>query len=86
MRETVSLSSQGQLTLPKALLKKHGFKLGGSIEIDDDAGKVTLRPEPAVKIRMYTDREIARWAKLDSWGPGEREAWLKSIRQKKKKK
>ena len=86
MKTTVFVSNKGQITLPSELRKKYGIEPGGLINIEDKAGTVTLSPAIAVNVRMYTDEEIARWSKEDEWGPGEREAWLKRIRQKKRNK
>jgi AbrB family looped-hinge helix DNA binding protein len=84
MKTTLAVSPKGQITLPSGLRKKYGIAPGGLLNIEEKAGKLVLSPAVAVEIEMYSDEQIAGWAKEDEWKPGERDAWLKRLNRKKR--
>ena len=83
MTTTLAVSPKGQVTLPSNLRKKYGIEPGGLVNVVERDGVLALVPAVAMSVRIYSDEEIAQWAKEDEWAPGERELWKKHIRLKK---
>ena len=75
----VSLSSKGQLTLPEAVRKKLGLAKGDMLQIEEKDGKIILSPVSVVPVRMYTDKEIARWVKDDTLTEAEKKTFDEAL-------
>ncbi|HEX7811436.1 MAG TPA: AbrB/MazE/SpoVT family DNA-binding domain-containing protein, partial [Burkholderiales bacterium] len=65
MKESVLVSSRGQITLPAGVRKRLGIKSGGVILIEERAGEVVLRPAAVMEVEHYADNEIAAWDEQD---------------------
>lgn len=61
MRETLVVSSRGQITLPAALRKRLGIKGGDVIILEDRGNEVVLKPGIVLEIQHYSDEKIAQW-------------------------
>ena len=70
MRETVIVSSRGQITLPAKVRKRLGIKPGSVVLVEERAGELVLRP--VGEIELYTERQIAEWDQADRLSDVER--------------
>lgn len=80
MKETLIVSSRGQITLPAAIRKKAGIMQGGTVIIEDRGNELVLRPAAVFEIEMYTDKQIEDWDKADQLTPTEKTALLKKVK------
>jgi len=80
MRETLIVSSRGQITLPAAIRKRAGIKEGGTIIIEDRGNELVLRPAAVFEIDMYTDKQIEEWDKADRLTPKEKKTLFKKAK------
>ncbi len=74
MRETVIVSSRGQLTLPAGLRKRFGIQAGGPVIIEDRNGEIVLKPAFVMEVELYSDEQIAAWDHADGLDDGKRAA------------
>ena len=70
MRETVIVSSRGQITLPAKVRKRLGIKPGSVVLVEERAGELVLRP--VGEIELYTEQQIAEWDEADRLSDVER--------------
>ncbi|MBI5848141.1 MAG: AbrB/MazE/SpoVT family DNA-binding domain-containing protein [Nitrospirae bacterium] len=80
MKETLTVSSRGQITLPAAIRKKAGIMQGGTVTIEDRGNELVLRPAAVFEIEMYTDNQIEDWDKADRLSPSEKTSLLKKAK------
>ena len=81
MRQTLLVSSRGQITLPSLVRKRLGIQAGGIVTLEERDNVVVLRPAAVVEIETYSNEDIAQWDKEDRLEPAERNALLKSLRK-----
>ena len=72
MKETLVVSSRGQITLPALLRKRLGLKTGDVVILEDRGSEIVLKPGVVVESQYYSDAEIAAWDKADRLSEGER--------------
>lgn len=77
MKESVLVSSRGQITLPAGVRKRLGIKSGGVVLIEERAGELVLRPAAVMEVEHYADEDIAAWDAQDRLTPAERNAIAK---------
>ena len=82
MRENLTVSSRGQITLPAGIRKRLGIGAGGMVVLEERNGEVVLRPAVVVEIEAYTDTDIAQWDKEDQLNTAERADIIKSLGKK----
>jgi antitoxin PrlF len=82
MRQNLSVSNRGQITLPASIRKRLGIQSGGVVTLEEKDNVVVLRPAAVVEIETYSDEEVARWDKEDRLEPAERNAFLKRLRKR----
>ncbi|TAN39640.1 MAG: AbrB/MazE/SpoVT family DNA-binding domain-containing protein [Nitrospirae bacterium] len=80
MKETLMVSSRGQITLPAAIRKRTGIREGSAVIIEDRDGELVLKPAAVFEIEMYTDKQIADWKAADRMSPQEKTAILRKIK------
>ena len=83
MKETLIVSSRGQVTLPAVLRKRVGIKEGSAVIIEDRGNELVLKPAAVLEIDMYSDRQITGWDTADRLTADEKNAVLKKVRIKK---
>jgi len=82
MRQNLSVSNRGQITLPASIRKRLGIQSGGVVTLEEKDNVVVLRPAAVVEIETYSDEEVARWDKEDRLEPAERNALMKRLRKR----
>jgi len=82
MRQNLTVSSRGQITLPVGIRKRLGIRSGGVVIAEERDGEVLLRPAAVVEIETYSDAEITRWDKEDHLEVAEHKAVLKRLRKR----
>ena len=80
MKETLIVSSRGQITLPAALRKRAGIKEGSAVIIEDRGNELVLKPAAILEIEVYTDRQIAEWDRDDQLSMHEKNTVLKKVK------
>lgn len=76
MRENLTVSIQGQITLPAAFRKRLGIEMGGVVIAEERQGELVLRPVAGLEIDAYNDADITRWDAEDRLDQTERQAIL----------
>ena len=74
MRQTLIVSSRGQITLPAELRKQFGIKSGAPVIIEDRNGELVLKPATVLEVEMYSPEQIAEWDRQDQLDEAERKA------------
>lgn len=78
-RQTLTVSSRGQITLPAGLRKRLGIRPGGVLSAEEKGGELVLRPAVVLEMEPYSDADIRRWDEEDRLSPGERDRILKLL-------
>jgi AbrB family looped-hinge helix DNA binding protein len=76
MRESLTVSGRGQITLPANMRKRLGIEAGGVLIAEEREGDILLRPAAVLEIETYSDADIARWDAEDRLDDAERAAIL----------
>jgi antitoxin PrlF len=76
MRESLTVSGRGQITLPANMRKRLGIEAGGVLIAEEREGDILLRPAAVLEIETYSDADIARWDAEDRLDDAERTAIL----------
>jgi len=79
MRESLTVSGRGQITLPAGMRKRLGVEAGGVVIAEEREGDIVLRPAAVLEIETYSDADIARWDAEDRLDDAERTAMLHSL-------
>lgn len=80
MRETLIVSSRGQITLPAAIRKRIGIKEGSAVIIEERGNELVLKPAAVFEIEMYDEKQIADWEKADRMNAQEKNTLLKKVK------
>jgi AbrB family looped-hinge helix DNA binding protein len=72
MRESLTVSGRGQITLPVNMRKRLGIEAGGVLIAEEREGDIVLRPAAVLEIETYSDADIARWDAEDRLDNAER--------------
>jgi len=62
MKERVTISARGVVTIPAALRRAFGLKAGEELIAEETPEGILLRPAVSVPIELYTDERIAEFA------------------------
>lgn len=65
MRETLIVSSRGQITLPAVIRKHLGIAPGSAVIVEERDGELILKPAAVLSIDTYSDAQIADWDRED---------------------
>lgn len=85
MRQTLFVSSRGQITLPAEVRKQFGIKSGEPVIIEDRNGELVLKPAAVLEVEMYSPAKIAEWDKQDQLDEAGRKAILKKLPKPKRR-
>ena len=72
MRETLVVSSRGQITLPAGLRRRLGIKAGDVMILEDHDHGIVLKPGLVIEIQTYSDEQVAQWDAADKLSDEER--------------
>jgi AbrB family looped-hinge helix DNA binding protein len=79
MRETLIVSSRGQITLPAGMRKSLGLTGGSAVIVEERNGELALKPATVLAIEHYSDADIAAWDAVDQLDDEERNRILKAL-------
>lgn len=72
MRQTLIVSSRGQITLPAEVRKQFGIKSGEPVIIEERNGELVLKPATVLEVEIYSPKQIAEWDRDDHLDEAER--------------
>jgi antitoxin PrlF len=81
MRQSLMVSSRGQITLPVKVRKRLGIQLGGVVILEEKGSEVLLRPAAVIEVETYSEVDIVQWNKEDRLEPSDRKTLLKRLRK-----
>jgi antitoxin PrlF len=81
MRQSLMVSSRGQITLPVKVRKRLGIQSGGVVILEEKGSEILLRPAAVIEFEIYSEADIVRWDKEDRLEPSERKTLLKRLRK-----
>jgi len=81
MRETLIVSSRGQITLPAGMRKHLGIAPGSALIIEERDGELALKPAAVLEIERYSDEQIAQWDSEDKLTATERKRILARLQK-----
>ena len=61
MKQNLTISRKGQITLPAELRRKYGLEAGDTVIAEERNGELVLRPAAVLEIEIYKDEDIALW-------------------------
>ena len=76
MRQTLIVSTRGQITLPADIRKQFGIKSGEPVIIEDRNGELVLKPATVLAVEMYSPKQVAEWDQQDQLSDAKRKAVL----------
>ena len=76
MRQTLIVSTRGQITLPADIRKQFGIKSGEPVIIEDRNGELVLKPATVMAVEMYSPKQVAEWDQQDQLSDAKRKAVL----------
>jgi len=65
--DNLIVSGRGQVTLPAKLRKRLGIEPGGILIAEEKDGALMLRPAMVMPVEIYSDEDVARWVKEDTF-------------------
>lgn len=74
MKEHLSISSKGQITLPAAMRQALGLAGQAIVTAEIRHGRIVLAPAVVVETEIWTDADVAAWDAADTFAPGEHKA------------
>jgi len=83
MRQTLIVSSRGQLTLPTNLRKRFGIKNGGPIILEERDNELALKPAMVLEVEMYIDAQISEWDGADRFDKTQKQRVSQRLKEKK---
>ena len=82
MREVLTVSSRGQITLPSALRKQLGITPGGALIVEAVDGELRLKPAAVFELEVYGEAQIAAWDRADQLSADERQRILERLQHR----
>ena len=79
MRQSLIVSSRGQITLSGATRKRLGIKGGDVVIMEDRGGEIVLKPGLVLEMQHYDDDQIAQWDDDDKLDERERSRILDAV-------
>lgn len=79
LREVLTVSSRGQITLPAEMRRHLGIEPGGAVIVEDCGGELRLKPAAVLEVELYSDEDIAAWDQADVLSGHERQQILERL-------
>ena len=76
LREVLTVSSRGQITLPAEMRRHLGIEPGGAVIVEVCGGELRLKPAAVLEVELYRDEDIAAWDQADALSNQERQQIL----------
>ena len=80
LREVLTVSSRGQITLPAEMRRHMGIEPGGAVIVEDCGGELRLKPAAVLEVELYSDEDIAEWDQADALSDQERQQILERLK------
>ena len=80
LREVLTVSSRGQITLPAEMRRHLGIEPGGAVIVEDCGGELRLKPAAVLEVELYSDEDIAEWDQADALSDQERQQILERLK------
>ncbi|MFA5683661.1 MAG: AbrB/MazE/SpoVT family DNA-binding domain-containing protein [Lysobacteraceae bacterium] len=80
MRETLLVSTRGQITLPAGMRKQLGIVPDSAVIVEEHDDGLLLKPAAVLEIQTWSDAQIAAWDADDALSDAELEAILSRLR------
>ncbi|WP_341881546.1 AbrB/MazE/SpoVT family DNA-binding domain-containing protein [Synechococcus sp. UW140] len=80
LREVLTVSSRGQITLPAEMRRHMGIEPGGAVIVEDCGGELRLKPAAVLEVELYSDVDIAEWDQADALSGQERQQILERLK------
>ena len=80
LREVLTVSSRGQITLPAEMRRHLGIEPGGAVIVEDCGGELRLKPAAVLEVELYSDEDIAEWDQDDTLSDQERQQILERLK------
>jgi AbrB family looped-hinge helix DNA binding protein len=81
MREILTVSSRGQVTLPAGMRKHLGIKPGCAVIVEECEGELRLKPAAVLEIELYSDAQIGEWDCADALSAEDRRRILERLQK-----
>lgn len=82
LREVLTVTSRGQITLPAEMRRHLGIEPGGAVIVEDCGGELRIKPAAVLELELYSDENIAEWDQADALSDQERQQILKSLQSR----
>ena len=79
LREVLTVSSRGQITLPAEMRRHLGVEPGGAVIVEAFGGELRLKPAAVMEVELLSDEAIAGWEQADALSDKDRQQILKSL-------
>ena len=79
LREVLTVSSRGQITLPAEMRRHLGIEPGGAVIVENFGGELRLKPAAVLEVELFSDEAIAEWDQADALTDQERQQILKRL-------
>ena len=80
LREVLTVSSRGQITLPAEMRRHMGIEPGGAVIVEDCGGELRLKPAAVLEVELFSDVDIAEWDQADALSGQERQQILERLK------
>lgn len=74
MKEVLTISQKGQITLPAAMRQALGLQGQALVTAETRDGRIVLSPAMVVETEIWRDADVAAWSAADTFAPGEQDA------------
>ena len=79
LREVLTVSSRGQITLPAEMRRQLGIEPGGAVIVEGFGGELRLKPAAVLEVKLFSDEAIVEWDQADALTDQERQQILKRL-------
>ena len=79
LREVLTVSSRGQITLPAEMRRHLGIEPGGAVIVEDFGGELRPKPAAVLDVELFSDEAIAECDQADAVTDQERQQILKRL-------
>jgi antitoxin PrlF len=81
MKENLTVSSKGQITLPAAMRRALGIGNNAIVTVEQSGGRLVLTPAIVVETEIYSDADIQAWSIADEFAKGERAELTRKLKK-----